>query len=130
MTTHLLPAGLRGIALSGPNSKHGFFAPHGRPRHVVPINVKFDRFHVGLYYLDRNVGIQPPRLLKFGILAIMLELVRSMMVRAYIYLGSYGARLFIPPPNVVARPRISKYAERKRQGSRVCASLNLKRNYG
>jgi len=62
-------------------SKNGFFAPQGR--HVVSINVKFGvkeraacplhraKFHV---YRDRNVGIQPQKLLKFRILVINLPL--------------------------------------------------------
>ena len=61
--------------LGGP--KMGFFAPQGR--HVAPINVKFGtgertpraKFHV---YRGRNVGIQPPKLSKFRILATNLPL--------------------------------------------------------
>jgi len=59
--------------LSGP--KMGFFAPQGR--HVAPINVKFGtgertKFHV---YHGKNVGIHPPKLSKFRILARNLYLV-------------------------------------------------------
>jgi len=55
-------------------SKNGYFAPQGR--HVAPMNVKFGtgertapiaKFHV---YCGKNVGIQPPKLSKFRILAI------------------------------------------------------------
>ena len=79
-----LPAGLRAAMpvlslLSGP--KIGFFRPAWA--YIALTNVKFGtekriagplhraKFHV---YRDRNVGIQPPKLSKFGILAINLPL--------------------------------------------------------
>ena len=54
--------------------KSGFFAPH--ERHIALINVTFGtltraKFHV---YGGKNVGIRPPRLLKFSILSINLPL--------------------------------------------------------
>ena len=64
--------------LSGPKK---FFAPQGR--HVAPINVKFGTKErtAGLLPVPnftfigvRNVGIQPPKLSKFRILAINLPL--------------------------------------------------------
>jgi len=67
----------RYFLLSGP--KNGFFAP--QRRHVASINVKFGteeqtagtlpfvKFQI---YRGRNVGIQPPELSKFRILAINL----------------------------------------------------------
>ena len=52
--------------LSGP--KVVFFAPQGR--HVAPIGpLPRAKFHV---YRGKNVGIQPPKLSKFRILAINL----------------------------------------------------------
>ena len=73
----LLPAGLR---VAQPCrycftqwSKNGFVALQGR--HIAPLNVKFRtphaKFHV---HRGRNVGIQPPKLSKFRILAINLPL--------------------------------------------------------
>jgi len=58
--------------LSG--TKIGFFAPQGQ--NVALINVKFGplpraKFH---FHRGRNVGIQPPKLSKFRILAINLPL--------------------------------------------------------
>ena len=77
-----LPAGLREAqpcryCFYSVVSKNRFFAPQGL--HVTPINVKFGtveqlpfaKFHV---YRGRNVGIQPPKLSKFWILAISLLL--------------------------------------------------------
>jgi len=65
----LLPAGHAGIVFTQ-WSKNGFFSP--RPRHVAPINsAPRAKYHV---YRGRNVGIQPPKLSKFRILAINLLL--------------------------------------------------------
>ena len=62
-------------------SKNGFFTPQGQ--HIAPTNVKFDtkectkgllpcaKFYI---YPGRNVGIQPPKLSKFQILARNLPL--------------------------------------------------------
>jgi len=87
--------------LSGP--KIGFW-PQGR--HVFPIKVKFGmdertggadrtraKFHI---YRGRNVGIQPPKLSKFRILAINLPLTRDSFAlflrnsqRLYASIGSF-----------------------------------------
>ena len=65
--------------------KNGFFAPQGR--HVAPINVKVGtgegplpraNFHV---YQGKNVGIQPPKLSKFRILARNLYLRFALFLR-------------------------------------------------
>jgi len=50
-------------------SKDGFFAPQGR--HVASIDVKFG---TGERTFGRNVGIQPPKLSTFRILAINLPI--------------------------------------------------------
>jgi len=70
------PSSLAGLRVAQPCrycfsqwSKNGFFAG----RHVAPINVKLPRakFHV---YWGENVGLQPPKLSKFQILARNLYL--------------------------------------------------------
>jgi len=60
-------------------SKNGFFAPQGR--YIAPINMKFGTGRSAFpcqcqisRLSGRNVGIQHPKLSKFGILAINLPL--------------------------------------------------------
>jgi len=52
-------------------SKNGFFAPQGRHVYVCD-TYTYAEFHV--YYRGKTVGIQPPKLSKFRILAINLPL--------------------------------------------------------
>lgn len=77
-------------------SKNRFFAPQGR--HVAPINVKFGmgertesplyraKFHV---YRGKNVGIQPPKLSKFRLMAINFPLSGHSFAQFYEVLRFY-----------------------------------------
>jgi len=77
LATGLLPAGPQSCRYCFTQwSKNRFFALQGR--HVASTNMKFGvgertsaKFHI---YRGRNVGIQPPKLSKFRILAINLPL--------------------------------------------------------